>query len=345
MSRARASAPPLYGASGSGSRSRLPSYGAFLATPPSSGSSHAGASALAGSSTSSYPFWSNGSATSSAFSPATASGANYAPPIRSGGGSSSLSPPAPGPGVGSGQARPAGTRSTSAASALLAGENPFSLRSSASTSTYENGLRERSRAAPAFPAYTSPLGTGSGLLGLGAGEGGGAPGSSGVEAGGGPGAPTWARFEENNAVSFTWVLPELALLRDEVEHTAAPHDPFASATAAAAGAGAGAGGRDGSTSPTTARRTLEESLVRSVSAGAGKSEVWTTQPLFGEGKWKLELVRTLRNLPEAADGAGREEPAAAEKSKGTQTRRTMTVLSVYLSEWQADAQDDSHLDS
>ena len=31
-----------------------------------------------------------------------------------------------------------------------------------------------------------------------------------------------------------------------------------------------------------------------MSAGAGKSEVWTTQPLLDSGRWKLELVRTNR---------------------------------------------------
>ncbi|KAE8251937.1 hypothetical protein A4X13_0g3777 [Tilletia indica] len=68
---------------------------------------------------------------------------------------------------------------------------------------------------------------------------------------------------EDTLVSFSWVIGELALLRDEVERTMPPGDEG-----------------------------------RSVSAGAGRNPVWTTQPCFGDPKlpkWKLELVRTQRN--------------------------------------------------
>ena len=65
-------------------------------------------------------------------------------------------------------------------------------------------------------------------------------------------------FEENSLVSFTWTIRDLFLLREEVESTPTVSDG------------------------------------RSVSAGAGKSEVWTTRPIFGDGKWRLELVRTNR---------------------------------------------------
>ncbi|PWY98398.1 hypothetical protein BCV70DRAFT_220822 [Testicularia cyperi] len=66
--------------------------------------------------------------------------------------------------------------------------------------------------------------------------------------------PIQHTFEETTTISFTWLVRDLHLLRDEVEHSPPPSE----------------GGR-------------------SVSAGAGKSEVWTTQPIFGDGKWKLEL--------------------------------------------------------
>ncbi|KAN0064205.1 hypothetical protein ACQY0O_003372 [Thecaphora frezii] len=68
-------------------------------------------------------------------------------------------------------------------------------------------------------------------------------------------------FEENTLNSFSWTIRDVHLLRDEVENTPPPS----------------MGGR-------------------SVSAGAGKSDVWTTQPVFGEGNWRLELVRTRRQL-------------------------------------------------
>lgn len=91
-------------------------------------------------------------------------------------------------------------------------------------------------------------------------------------------------FEENQVVSFTWHIPEAHLLREEVEHSPLPSEG-----------------------------------ERSVSAGAGKSEVWTTQPIFGDGKWKLELVRNSRRIPEGGQ--------ASEEEDGT---RTITVLSIYL---------------
>lgn len=66
-------------------------------------------------------------------------------------------------------------------------------------------------------------------------------------------------FEENTLLSFNWLISDLNLLRDEVELSPMPSE----------------GGR-------------------SVSAGAGKSEIWTRQPVFGGGSWKVELVRTHR---------------------------------------------------
>ncbi|PWN18839.1 hypothetical protein BCV69DRAFT_300991 [Microstroma glucosiphilum] len=66
-------------------------------------------------------------------------------------------------------------------------------------------------------------------------------------------------FQENALISFSWAITDLRLLRDEVEST-----PLA--------------GDEG----------------RSVSAGAGKSEVWASHPTFGDGKWKVELIRTAR---------------------------------------------------
>lgn len=71
-----------------------------------------------------------------------------------------------------------------------------------------------------------------------------------------------AGFQEHNLLSFSWVIKDLRLLREEVENSPAS--------------------------------SLDEA-GRSVSAGAGRSEIWTTQPLFGDGKWKLELVRTSRD--------------------------------------------------
>lgn len=57
------------------------------------------------------------------------------------------------------------------------------------------------------------------------------------------------KFEENSALSFSWVIEDAALLADEVAH----------------GSNAASGG--------------------------GKSEAWKLQPLFGEERWRLELVR------------------------------------------------------
>ncbi|EPQ27690.1 uncharacterized protein PFL1_04828 [Pseudozyma flocculosa PF-1] len=87
-------------------------------------------------------------------------------------------------------------------------------------------------------------------------------------------------FEEHSLVSFSWTIRDVHLLRDEVERTPPPS----------------MGGR-------------------SVSAGAGKSDVWATQPVFGEGKWRLELVRTQRRLDPASqepvDPTQSDDPAAS----------------------------------
>lgn len=108
-------------------------------------------------------------------------------------------------------------------------------------------------------------------------------------------------FEENQIVSFTWLIPEAHLLRDEVEKSPLPSE----------------GGR-------------------SISAGAGKSEVWTTQPIFGDGKWKLELVRTSRPKDESIDiSSGNEitQTGVEEEEEEEEKEKIidkMTVLSIYL---------------
>jgi hypothetical protein len=92
------------------------------------------------------------------------------------------------------------------------------------------------------------------------------------------------------------------------------------------------------------------------------SDVWTTQPIFGDGKWKLELVRTSRLQPSSGSVAGDKDdndtPSASENasaplssspisldhanlaahmldgdgsgSGGGDEARTLSVLSVYL---------------
>ncbi|KAK0525628.1 hypothetical protein OC835_005554 [Tilletia horrida] len=133
-------------------------------------------------------------------------------------------------------------------------------------------------------------------------------------------------MSEDTVVSFSWVIGELALLRDEVERSMPPGDEG-----------------------------------RSVSAGAGRNPVWTTQPCFGDPKlpkWKLELVRTQRNRPSTDEdylnsssaaaagmenvgmaGSGSEARSApgtpGARSEGADTADTpradaTTVLSVYL---------------
>ncbi|CBQ71610.1 conserved hypothetical protein [Sporisorium reilianum SRZ2] len=119
-------------------------------------------------------------------------------------------------------------------------------------------------------------------------------------------------FQETTTISFTWTVRDLHLLREEVELSPPPSE----------------GGR-------------------SVSAGAGKSDVWTSQPVFGDNKWKLELVRTTRPLTDqsqhadALDGDNNDdddettsnaEPIAvqAADSHSTPPRTTITILSVYL---------------
>ena len=57
------------------------------------------------------------------------------------------------------------------------------------------------------------------------------------------------KFEENSALSFSWVIEDAALLADEVAHGS------------------------------------------NAASGFGKSEAWKLQPLFGEERWRLELVR------------------------------------------------------
>lgn len=124
-----------------------------------------------------------------------------------------------------------------------------------------------------------------------------------------------ATFEETTTISFTWTIRDLHLLREEVELSPPPSE----------------GGR-------------------SVSAGAGKSDVWTNQPVFGDNKWKLELVRTTRPLTGGPQDAGTtsndpeeneelQTPASnvepisvPEADSGTTHARRdrITVLSVYL---------------
>ncbi|UZJ51154.1 hypothetical protein CBS101457_000474 [Exobasidium rhododendri] len=108
-------------------------------------------------------------------------------------------------------------------------------------------------------------------------------------------------FEENQIVSFTWLIPEAKLLRDEVESSPLPSE----------------GGR-------------------SISAGAGKSEVWTTQPIFGDGKWKLELVRTTRSKDRDEEERSEKEEERREgcdeeeEEEAAAAAPTTTVLSIYL---------------
>ncbi|CAD6967078.1 unnamed protein product, partial [Tilletia controversa] len=124
---------------------------------------------------------------------------------------------------------------------------------------------------------TSALLRSSAALSLGVGVGGGrrpssagpnsstTPTNGGGGGGGGGGTPTppsaatpnplhagpiaGGAMAEDTLVSFSWVIGELALLRDEVERTMPPGDEG-----------------------------------RSVSAGAGRNPVWTTQPCFGDPK-------------------------------------------------------------
>uniref|UniRef100_V5EPB6 BTB domain-containing protein n=1 Tax=Kalmanozyma brasiliensis (strain GHG001) TaxID=1365824 RepID=V5EPB6_KALBG len=125
-------------------------------------------------------------------------------------------------------------------------------------------------------------------------------------------APT---FEETTTISFTWTIRDLHLLREEVELSPPPSE----------------GGR-------------------SVSAGAGKSDVWTSQPVFGDNKWKVELVRTTRPLPGEAQAplnglhnhvddeettpasTTSVDPIAIQDDDATANapRSSITILSVYL---------------
>lgn len=121
-------------------------------------------------------------------------------------------------------------------------------------------------------------------------------------------------FEENTLLSFNWLISDLNLLRDEVELSPMPSE----------------GGR-------------------SVSAGAGKSEIWTRQPVFGGGSWKVELVRTHRAdegvEEQAKDSINEENESQVEEHqsentdgetsendqvKDEKTAKGTTVLSVYL---------------
>ncbi|SNX88107.1 uncharacterized protein MEPE_06818 [Melanopsichium pennsylvanicum] len=121
-------------------------------------------------------------------------------------------------------------------------------------------------------------------------------------------------FQETTTISFTWTIADLHLLRDEVELTPPPSQ----------------GGR-------------------SVSAGAGKSDVWTNQPIFGDNKWKLELIRTTRPLPDRAHHSASHHPnhahseltfaplsdvdlidAEGDQADANSQRNSITILSVYL---------------
>ncbi len=116
-------------------------------------------------------------------------------------------------------------------------------------------------------------------------------------------ADTQPTFEETTTISFTWTIRDLHLLREEVEHSPPPSE----------------GGR-------------------SVSAGAGKSDIWTNPPVFGDGKWKLELVRTTRSLAsndEQVDHPHDTDPSASvDSTDATSSPPTVsasiTILSVYL---------------
>lgn len=128
-------------------------------------------------------------------------------------------------------------------------------------------------------------------------------------------------FQENGLLSFTWLIEDLSLLRDEVERS--PFPPVEG---------------------------------RSVSAGAGKSSIWTSHPIFGDGRWKVELIRSKRTLDKDAgrkaedDGAvapsasndspasptaeATEPPAPAAANAGPAEQKSpspsVTVLSLYL---------------
>lgn len=94
--------------------------------------------------------------------------------------------------------------------------------------------------------------------------------------------------QENNLLALNWIIHDVRLLRDEVEQSQA---------------------------------TTEEG--RSVSAGAGRSDVWTSQPIFGDAKWKLELVRTERFMT-------KNDTTSAEEIRETSSSAPLTVLSAYL---------------
>lgn len=110
-------------------------------------------------------------------------------------------------------------------------------------------------------------------------------------------------------MSFTWVIGDIALLRDEVEHSSAPGasvdedeaSPSSSFESAESSESSSLLGSDADESDGFAPTSSEhdaDGITRSVSAGAGRSEVWTTEPTFGNGQWKLELVRRQTVAPE-----------------------------------------------
>ncbi|CAO1630696.1 unnamed protein product [Parajaminaea phylloscopi] len=101
------------------------------------------------------------------------------------------------------------------------------------------------------------------------------------------GSRSTAQCQENNLLAFSWVIKNARLLRDEVEE--APR--------------------------------LEEG--RSVSAGPGSSEVWACQPIFGDAKWKLELVRSERLLSSTGN-----DPLAASLSESAPSH--VPCLAAYL---------------
>lgn len=89
------------------------------------------------------------------------------------------------------------------------------------------------------------------------------------------------KFEENAALSFSWVIEDVALLNDEVKH----------------GSNATSGGK--------------------------KSEAWKLQPLFGEERWRLELVRRPK--------AQTPNTATPTKSRAAHAISRPYVLCLYLS--------------
>lgn len=68
---------------------------------------------------------------------------------------------------------------------------------------------------------------------------------------------------------------------------------------------------------------------RSVSAGAGKSEVWASHPTFGDGKWKVELIRTAR-FQQSDDGQTNGKARVIEADESETEGTHVNVLSLFL---------------